>query len=569
MEKLRYAVYMRKSTEEEERQVLSLASQRDKIMERFVDLRIVAEFSESKSAFEPDKRPKFKELLELIDAGKIDGVIAWHPDRISRNEVEASAVTWRLRQGKLKDLKFASFSFDNSAEGVMMLQFTMSQGQYFSAKLSKDIKRGNERKRQDGQLTGKAPEGYLNYRTALSGRGEASIIKDEERFPLLRKAFDLFLTGDYSVPAILTILNDEWGYKTVKRRKTGGSGLSRTGLYNVFRNVRYAGFIPDPEDPEHLFKASYPAMITPQEYDEVQTLLGRKGLPRLVTRKQFALRGFIRCGDCDCTVTAQEKRRKLTNGKFNTHTYYHCTGKRKGCSQKSIYIKEDELWAQLLELLDSYELEPQLYEWAMEAFRQFADQEVSERNDVQTMQNQAITNTQTQLDKLLDMATRGLISDDEYKVKNAALKVSLKKLQEEQADTAHRVKSWYEIATDTFEKLTYAGKKFKDGDVATKKDLLLAIGENPVLMNGKLGIEHHEWLIPVRQNAKRLRAELDKVRTLPQQIQKASEEALRTEWCWERDSNPRRRMPADLQSALVGRLSIPAQTWSHLSDSNR
>lgn len=209
MEKLRYAVYTRKSTEEEERQVLSLASQKDKITERFGDLNIVAEFSESKSAFEPDKRPKFKELLELVDAGKVDGIIAWHPDRLSRNEVDASSITWRIRKGTIKDLKFASFSFDNSAEGVMMLQMTMSQSQYFSAKLSKDVRRGNERKRQTGQLTGRAPEGYLNHRTATSGRGEASVIADPQRFPLIRKAFDLFLTGEYSVPSILTIMNNE------------------------------------------------------------------------------------------------------------------------------------------------------------------------------------------------------------------------------------------------------------------------------------------------------------------------------------------------------------------------
>lgn len=543
MEKLRYAVYIRKSTEEEERQVLSLASQKDKIMERFGDLKIVKEFSESKSAFEPDKRPQFKELLELIAEDKIDGIIAWHPDRLSRNALDAGHIGHLVQKGVIKDLRFASgFTFDNTPEGLMMLQLTMSQSQYFSAKLSKDIRRGNERKRQEGQLTGKAMEGYLNHRTALSGRGEASIIKDDERFPLIRKAFDLFLTGEYSVPAILTIMNDEWGYRTVKRRKTGGNGLSRTALYNIFRNVRYAGLIPDPYNRENLFKASYPALITSEEYDKVQTLLGRKGLPRLVTRKQFALRGFIRCGDCDCTITAEGKRRQLTNGKINLHTYYHCTGKRVGCTQKSIYIKEDDLWQQLLELLDRYELVPELQEWAIDAFRDFAEQEVSDRNNVQSMQNKAITDTQTRLDKLLDMATSNLISDEEYKAKNVALKDDLKRLQEEQADTTHRVKNWYEIAAETFEKLTYAGEKFKTGDVANKKDLLLAIGRNPVLMNGQLEITPHEWLIPVGQNAKRLRGELEKVRTMPQQMQKASEEALRTQWCPQEDSNLYRRL---------------------------
>jgi site-specific DNA recombinase len=540
MEKLRYAVYIRKSSEEVERQVLSLASQKDKIIERFSDLNIVTWIEpESKSAFEPDKRPKFKAMLDMIDAGKLDGIISWHPDRLSRNEVDASAITYRIRQGKIKDLKFASFSFDNSPEGLMMLQMTMSQSQYFSAKLSKDVKRGNEQKRKMGGLTGKAPEGYLNYRTSMVGRGDATVIKDPERFELIRKAFDLFLTGDYSVQGIHAIMTNEWGYTTLKRNKIGGTAIARSNLYNIFRNPRYAGLVPDPYDPEKLYKANFPAMITPQEYDKVQVLLGRKGMPRLVARKQFALRGFIRCAECGLSITAQTKRKIQQNGNTHTYTYYHCTGKHKACSQKSVYVRENDLWSQLLELLDTYEFAPEMNEWAMEAFRQFADQEVQERNSVQTMQNRTITNTQTQLDRLLDMATRGLINDDEYKTKGALLKVELKHLHEEQADTAHRVKNWYEIATETFEKLTYASTKFTEGDVANKKDVLLAIGQNPVLMNGKLYITPNRWLLPVANSARGIRAELEKVRNLPLQMQKASEEAIRLKWCGWGESNPR------------------------------
>lgn len=532
MEKLRYAIYIRKSTEEEERQVLSLDSQRDKIAERFSDLNIVAEFRESKSAFEPYKRPKFQELLALIDAQKIDGIIAWHPDRLSRNEIDAGAITWFIRQGKLKDLKFASgVPFDNSAEGIMMLQMTTSQSQYFSAKLSKDVKRGNEKKRRMGGLTGKAPEGYLNRRTSLSGRGEAVVIKDPERFDLMRKAFDLFLTGENSVQAIHAIMTNEWGYKTPKRAKSGGAAISRNNLYNIFRNPRYAGLVPDPYDPDRFYKANYPAMITPEEYDKIQTLLGGRGMPRLVMRKQFALRGFIHCGDCGRSITAQTKRKVQKNGNVHSYTYYHCTGKYKGCTQKGVYVRDEDLWAQLLELLDSYELTPKMYDWAMDAFREFADKEVAERNNVQAAQNAAVASIQAQLDKLLDMATRGLINDEEYKTKSASLRAELVRLHEEQADTTYRVKNWYELATKTLEKLTYAGEKFTEGDVANKKDILLAIGQNPQLMQGKLQITPNEWLIPVAKSAKGIRAELEKVRTYPQQIQKASEEALRTKWC--------------------------------------
>lgn len=533
---------MRKSTEEAERQMLSLDSQRDKVMERFSGLNIVKEFKESKSAFEPDKRLQFKELLELIDAGKINGIIAWHPDRLSRNEVDASAITYRIRQGRIKDLKFASgFNFDNTPESMMMLQMTMSQSQYYSAKLSKDVKRGNETKRMNGGLTGVAPQGYLNVRKSLTGRGEATVEKDPERFPLIRKAFDLFLTGEYSVSSVHRIMSEEWGYKTLKRNKIGGCALSKSNLYNVFRNVRYAGLVPDPNDSEHFFTASFPAMITIEEYDKVQVLLGRRGMPRLATRKQFALKGFIRCGKCGCMITAERKFKTLRSGKINVHNYYHCTGKR-GCAQRSSYIKEDDLWQQLLSLLDNYELAPEMNEWAMEAFRDFAGQEVKERNNVQSMQSKAITSVQTQFDKLLDMATRGLIDDEEYKTKSTLLKVELKKLQDEQADTTHRVKNWYEIATETFEKLTFAGKKFKSGDIVNKKDIMLAIGQNPTLIDKKLEVTPYDWLVPVAKSAKGLRSEIEKVRTMPLQIQKASEEAIRLKWWGRLESNqlPRR-----------------------------
>lgn len=535
MEEIIYGKYLRKSTEEAERQVLSLDSQDDNVTRLFGHLKISKEkFRESKSAFNPHCRPHFTHLMELIDTGKINGILAWHPDRLARNEVEAAEITWRVRQGLIKDMKFASgFTFENTPEGIMMLQMTMSQSQYYSAKLSKDVRRGNASKRQMGGLTGRAPEGYLNHRTSSVGRGEAIVIKDPERFDLVRKAFDLFLTGEYSVQSVYKIMTDEWGYLTLKRHKTGGSPISKSNLYKMFNNVRYAGLVPDPYDPEQFHKANFPAMITKDEYDKVQVLLGRKGLPRLASRKQFALRGFIRCGACGGLITAETKTKLIkSTGQTKMYTYYHCTGRKVGgCDQRGLNVREDNLYDQLLALLDSYELHPKMLEWAMDALRETADKEAEQRDTVQASQNNAITNTQSQLDRLLDMATRGLVSDGDFKSKSELLKAELKKLQEEQAGVAYRVKNWYETATSTFEKLTAANEKFMNGDIADKKDILLAIGQNPILIDRKLEVTPNEWLIPVANSAKGIRAEIEKVRTLPQQIQKASEEAVRLKWC--------------------------------------
>jgi DNA invertase Pin-like site-specific DNA recombinase len=146
----KYIAYVRKSTIGKERQSLSIAQQKAKIKEFFGDLKIVAWLEDEQSAFKPG-RPNFAKMLAMLDKGKADGIIAWHPDRLSRNEIDAAEITFRLRSaGSTKDLKFCSYYFDNSPEGIMNLQQIMSSSQYYSAKLSKDVKRGNEYRRNKG-----------------------------------------------------------------------------------------------------------------------------------------------------------------------------------------------------------------------------------------------------------------------------------------------------------------------------------------------------------------------------------------------------------------------------------
>ena len=94
-----------------------------------------------------------------------------------------------------------------------------------------------------------------------------------------------------------------------------------------------------------MISTDFPAMITKEEYDRVQTLLGDKGKPRLASTKQFALRGFIRCAACGLTITAEHKIKMQKNGNRHEYTYYHCTGKNKDCTQKSINVREEKLWA--------------------------------------------------------------------------------------------------------------------------------------------------------------------------------------------------------------------------------
>ena len=509
---MKYFVYTRKSTEDEERQVLSLATQLEKAHEMFPDLEIIDLPPESASAFKPDNRPIFDDMLRRIDAGEAHGIIAWHPDRLSRNELDAAAITYRVRNNTIRDLKFGSFSFDNSPEGMMMLQMTMSQSQYFSSKLSKDVKRGNEKKIKDGWKPGWAPSGYLN--TPELNKGSKVIIDDPERFPIMQKAWQMMLTGNYSVPEVLDKLNGEWGFRTRKTRKMGDMPLSRSALYGIFTNPFYAGLI---RYNGNVTSGSHNAMITVAEFDKVQTMLGNKGRPRPQVY-DFTYRGGMVCGECGCSITAEKKYKLIrSTGLTKEYIYYHCTHKRT-CSQGS--ISEEELVKQVDTVLTTITIDPDFRDWAIEALKSSTANEVADRTALMKSQNAAILTTQEQINRLTKMRLSDLLTDEEYVEQRERLSGELNRLREGLRDLESRADKWLELTEQVFDFASSAKRVFANGTDEEKRQVFLSLSNNVTLLNGKLDIELHPWFIPIQQKYPSIERAFDEVRTANSAVSK-------------------------------------------------
>lgn len=497
---LRYALYVRKSTEEDERQSQSLASQIEQVhdLAQRKGLNVVLTLEESRSAKEPG-RPQFQHLLALIDAGEIDGIIAWHPDRLSRNEMDAAALTMRVRKGILHDLAFVSYFFHNSPEGVMMLQMALCQSQYMVSKLSKDVKRGIDDKLKKGWYPHRAPLGYRNDKH--KDKGDKTISPDPERFPLIRQAWDMLLTGAYSVPRLQQIMNDDWGMRTpVTRSGRGGTPLAKSTLYRLFSNVFYAGqFIHDGT----LYTGAHQPMVTLDEFDRAQRLIGRDNSLR-PRGHRLPFTGLIRCAGCGGMVTA-ETRVKPSG---LSYTYYHCAG-RGSCTKRG--VRQDRLEVMIDAELSRMDLLPEFYEWAIEEIEKASAKERAERQAVSEQKQRALKEADALLDSLLGMRLRDLITDEEYKAKRTQFALDRERLSQEVRSEEAGADPAGEACRSAADYMKNARAWLREGAPDMKRIVAFNLGSNYLLKDGSLLLEPHPMLVRVRNEYKALEAKYRRI----------------------------------------------------------
>ena len=147
----KFYLYARKSTDEEDKQVLSIESQINELREfaKKENLEIIDEFAEAKTAKEPG-RPIFSFMLKQLETGLADGILAWHPDRLARNSMDGGKIIYLVDIGKIVDLRFPTYRFDNTAQGKFMLSIAFGQSKYYVDNLSENVKRGLREKLRRG-----------------------------------------------------------------------------------------------------------------------------------------------------------------------------------------------------------------------------------------------------------------------------------------------------------------------------------------------------------------------------------------------------------------------------------
>lgn len=512
---MKYVIYARKSTEDrEDRQVLSIDSQIEEAQRKFSGLEIVEIIKESKSAYKPYNRPEFQRMVELFQNGKVQGLLAWHPDRLSREPISGGMVMHLLDQGFIKDLKFASYNFDNSPEGKMMLALVLSQSKYFSEKLSVDVKRGLTKKCKMGCMPTRPPLGYMPDK--LAEKGEKRHIKDPERFDLVRKMWDLMLTGQYPILKIVRIAN-KWGLTTRPSKRIASQSLSKSTVYKIFSNVYYAGkFKWDGE----IYQGQHPPMITGEEFAKVQCLLGKKYVPRPKKHESLTA-GLIHCSCGGMIVVERKTKFVKAENKTKLYEYVRCTRQKKGHDCKEPQMKLSELESQIVEKLRGIKISDSFHKWAIKNLHQQQEKELKFRTAEVSSLRRTHDECQKKLDNLLNLkispsnSDGSLLSDDEFKARKGEIVQERDRLSEMIQQQDFRADKWADALTKAFDVAANAQNRFEEAkdDVQKKKEILAKIGANFLLSNGKLHIEAKRPYIAIENRLPEIRRVEERGRT--------------------------------------------------------
>ena len=535
---LRYRLYARRSTDTEDKQQQSLPDQ-IKYMKQVAKregLRILGEpIEEKRSAKRPNNRPKFEALIKEIEDGKIDGIICWKLDRLSRNPSDSGRLQQLSQDGKLQHIQTMEKSYFPEDNAIVFSVEAGMSNQYIR-ELAVNTKRGMLSKAEKGDKPGMPPVGYLNDKV------EKTVIADPDRFNLVRLLWEKMLTDTYSIAELVKIADEELHITTPVRGKIGGKPIAYSSLCNLFKNPFYMGKL---SFNGAIYKGNQPRMVSDEEFERVQQIIDPLHATRLKKYQphDFQLRNLFKCGECGFAITAEQKVKLIkSTGEEKSYIYYHCTGRNKkvSCSQRHLHVAEDELLRQLQEKLAKYTVSPKFYELAIEALAQEEDEVVAKDEAKTVARDKAIERKKQAIVNLRRMRYNGEADDDAwYNSEMQTLEDDLKALQEGRNRAERKARDWRAVADETFTFARYAKEDFDTDDIDKKRAVVVKLGAKLEILDRTIQFTPNKYFIPIEKMNDTDNRVPETVRTGSQQRETGSFDRKNLLWLRGLDSNQR------------------------------
>ncbi|MFZ3019954.1 MAG: recombinase family protein [Minisyncoccia bacterium] len=348
---IRYCLYARKSTERDEKQALSIESQVKEMLQiaEREGLEVIDVRREAHSAKASGERPVYNEIIKDLRAGRFNGVLVWHPDRLSRNAGDLGSLVDLMDQKALVEIRTYGQRFTNSPSEKFLLMILCSQAKLDNDNKSVNVKRGLRMRCEMGLWPAPAPTGYLNENRA-DRRGQ--VVIDPERAPVIKQMFEKVAYGKWTGRKVYHWLKFELNF----RSPHGNKNLTLSNVHKIIGMPFYYGQFEYPIKSGNWYNGKHEPIITRELYDLAQSQMKRDRIVRSET-KEFAFTKLLTCGLCGSGVSAEEKFKPIKKtGLTARYVYYGCCRSRdRDCHGG--YIREEELISQIEKILDRLNLD--------------------------------------------------------------------------------------------------------------------------------------------------------------------------------------------------------------------
>lgn len=417
---LKFVLYARKSTEEDTKQVHSIEDQIEvcqEYAEAQGDINIVEIIKEQKSAKYSRNRPEFMRMLKGVRNGDYNAIIAYAPDRLSRNMLEAGEIIDMLTPTKergsilLKDLVFPSATFGNDPGGRLSLAVMFSLATQYSEQLAERVTIGHQKNLKRGASAGTPKWGYI--RDEFSGHYVPSPI-----FDAIKKCWEMLLEGKSQADVL------RWLVKNKIRKHTKSGKLikpTKQILSEVFKDTIYYGVLEQGGETVDLRKVQpdFIPMITEEQFEQVQKD-GANGYQKHIKHSdgsniELPLKGMVYCDTCGSKMYPGASKGRMPGKRF---VYYTC--QNKDCPRRPKGIRAKYIFDDFYNTLKAMELDSDA---TYAAYEKELDENIQLELDSLREERASLVGLKNQHKRDLDLANADFmrLSDPKLKTPEATL----------------------------------------------------------------------------------------------------------------------------------------------------
>lgn len=494
---MKYFIYCRRSQDRDDQQVLSIESQKRELLAyaRKHDLEVMEVISEDMSAYKRG-RPKFKWMMEQIEAGKANAILTWHLTRLARNGADGGLIISFMDEGKIKELRTTEKTYLNTGDDKFMMTIHFAMAKKSSDDTSSFVKNNVKTKLEKGEYPGVAPYGYLNINDNsvisgkkynqkkqemlnASGKPLKRIELDPIEAPLIRRFIDLALTGAYSLTGLL-----EEAFKMGIQGKKSGKMLCKQSVLNILNNMFYTGKFTYLGE---VHQGCHDPIMSEKEHEQIQEILHGRSRPKK-GKNQYAYTLLVECPVCKNRLSGEYQK--------GIH-YYRCArakGKHSLCSYTT-HIREDKIEEVLKETLQRIQIPESVISWGIKYLREKYKEENRFLLGKEELINKNIQNAKLKLERLTTKwlsegnSNGELISDQEYSDQKKEIQKEIACMEEQLIDSNGEGKNWLMRCEEFFQRVRGLSREFETASFIEKRSILKTLEAKFILTSENIGVE--------------------------------------------------------------------------------